>query len=209
VNHDLRDRIAAGMQERPDRYRFFVTCFCSDPSLLSMWRAYANRGGGYCLGFDSSELRNLEQPSEDRRQRFNWLFQMVYGEPEISFKDSLRELAGRIEQDPARPLGFAVARILAGKIKHESFKEEREWRIIVDDPTFEEMHFRQGHSTIIPYIDLRRQPEGEERLLPLRRVVCGPTLRNDDELLETVKWMLAKHGYDRVVVERCGIPYRP
>jgi hypothetical protein len=101
VDHDLRDKIAAGMKDRPDRYRSFVTCFCSDPNLLSMWRAYAYRGGGYCLGFDSSELRNLvnEQPSKHKRQQFNWLFQIVY-EPETRLRDSLQELTRLIEQDP-------------------------------------------------------------------------------------------------------------
>jgi hypothetical protein len=211
ADHALRDKIAAGMKDRPDRYHSFVTCFCTDPNLLSMWRAYAYRGGGYCLGFDSSELRNLvnEQTVKRKRQPFNWLFQIVYGEPETRLRDSLRELAGRIEQDPTRSLAFAVARILAGKIKHESFKEEHEWRIILHDPSVEEMQFREGHNNIIPYVDLRRQPAGAVQLLPLRKVVCGPTLRNDDESVKIVNWMLAKHGYNGVAIERCEIPYRP
>jgi hypothetical protein len=175
-----------------------------------MWRAYAYRGGGYCLGFDSSELRNLvnEQPSKVERQRFNWLFEIVYGEPGIGLRQSLRQLANYIEQDPARSIGFSVARILASKIKHATFKEEQEWRIIVHDPTFDEMEFRQGHNYVVPYVDLQRHPEDGERLLPLRTVVCGPTLRNDTELREIVGWMLTKHGYEGVEIESCEIPYR-
>src|SRR3569623_156181 len=34
----------------------FVTCFCEDPDLLSMWRSYSAQGGGFCLGFASEDL---------------------------------------------------------------------------------------------------------------------------------------------------------
>jgi DUF2971 family protein len=211
VNEELRERIAAGMKEWPDRYRPFVACFCTDPNLLSMWRSYAFRGGGYCLGFDSSELRKVVMERSSMRtyqQKFNYLLKIVYGLPDDSLRGSLQQLAKRIEQDPARSLGFSIARILASKIKHEAFREENEWRIIVHDPVFEEMKFRQGHNNIIPYVDLRRHSDSGGPLLPLRKVVCGPTLRNDDELRETVKWMLAKHGYGRAEIESCEIPYR-
>jgi len=142
------------------------------------------------------------------QQKFNYLLKIVYGLPDDSLRGSLQQLAKRIEQDPARSLGFSIARILASKIKHEAFREENEWRIIVHDPVFEEMKFRQGHNNIIPYVDLRRHSDSGGPLLPLRKVVCGPTLRNDDELRETVKWMLAKHGYGRAEIESCEIPYR-
>jgi hypothetical protein len=208
VRDNVREKIATGMKQRFNRS--FVTCFCADPNLLSMWRAYALRGGGYCLGFDSSELRTLvhEQSSKTVRQRYNWLFEIVYGEPGSSFRQSLQELAGYIEQDPARSLGFTIARILASKIKHEAFSEEHEWRIIIQDPSFDEMNYRQGHNYVVPYVDLRHHEEHHGRLLPLRKVVCGPTLRNDDELHEIVGWMLTKYGYEGVEVETCDIPYR-
>jgi hypothetical protein len=178
VRDDVRERIASGMKATFNR--LFVTCFCSGSNLLSMWRVYALRGGGYCLGFDSSELRTLAYEQTSMVSR---LFGIVY--EESSLRQSLQELAGYIERDPGRSFGFTVARILASKIKHNAFDEEREWRIIVQDPSFDEMNYRQGHNYVIPYVDLRRHNEDGERLLPLRKVVCGPTLRNDAELRDS------------------------
>jgi hypothetical protein len=34
----------------PGRFAF-VTCFCEEGNLLSQWRAYADRGAGYSIGF--------------------------------------------------------------------------------------------------------------------------------------------------------------
>jgi hypothetical protein len=40
-----------------DSRRHFVSCFCESAKLLSMWRAYASQGGGFCLGFNYPELK--------------------------------------------------------------------------------------------------------------------------------------------------------
>jgi len=37
-------------------YQFYACCFCEDPDILSQWRTYANRGGGYAIGFDTEDL---------------------------------------------------------------------------------------------------------------------------------------------------------
>ena len=38
--------------------KHFVTCFCQNVKLLSMWRTYADKGAGYCLGFDYAGLNH-------------------------------------------------------------------------------------------------------------------------------------------------------
>jgi hypothetical protein len=35
---------------------FYACCFCEDPDLLSQWRAYADRGGGYAIDFATEDL---------------------------------------------------------------------------------------------------------------------------------------------------------
>jgi hypothetical protein len=204
VRDDVRDRIVTGIKERFNRS--FVTCFCTDSNVLSMWRAYALQGGGYCLGFDPTILRRLAWGKDSVFQQ--WLFAIVYGEPETDLRQSLQELAKCIEQDPARSHGFWVARILASKFKHEAFREEHEWRSIIHNPGFDAISFRERHNYIVPYIDSWQLGLNGKELLPLRKVVCGPTLRNDAELREIVGWMLTKNGYEGVEVETCEIPYR-
>src|SRR5580704_8956937 len=35
---------------------FYACCFCEESNLLSQWREYADRGGGYAIGFDTDDL---------------------------------------------------------------------------------------------------------------------------------------------------------
>ncbi len=41
----------------PDAWcTYFVACFCTDGDLLSQWRGYGSRGGGYAVGFQARRL---------------------------------------------------------------------------------------------------------------------------------------------------------
>jgi hypothetical protein len=40
----------------------FACCFCERSDLLSMWIAYAKRGGGYCIEFDGGALLGSSFP---------------------------------------------------------------------------------------------------------------------------------------------------
>ena len=41
-------------------FHTFVACFCDSGNLLSQWREYGDRGGGYCLGFAFSSATRFE-----------------------------------------------------------------------------------------------------------------------------------------------------
>jgi hypothetical protein len=110
--------------------------------------------------------------------------------------------------DNASPL-LEFGSLIAPMVKDKAFKEEKEWRLTVIDPQLKKVSFRAGHSNIKPYIELSPQTkDGATSRLPLVKVICGPTLRQEDRPDEIVKWMLEKHGYNDVVVGSCGIPYR-
>lgn len=190
----LHSRIEEGMKA-PQRYqRWFVTCFCTRPTLSNMWETYASRGGGYCLGFSVPELP-LKRSSPELR----FVFRVIYDERDNTLTDSIRRVAKRVEEDPAESFAFEVACILASSIKHPSFKDENEWRIVVHHPPIENMNFRQGPNNIIPYISLEwNQTPGSS---PLRKVLCGPTIRCDDELKQIITWMLKKYGYSFPTVD--------
>jgi hypothetical protein len=148
-----------------------------------MWETYASRGGGYCLGFYVPELPI---------QR-SFTFHVVYDETDSTLIKGVQDIAKSIEEDPTRAFAFEMASILASGIKPPSFKDENEWRIVVHNPPVEDMNFRQGQNNVIPYINLKwDQLVGSS---PLREVLCGPTSRCDDELKQTIKWMLKKYGY--------------
>ncbi len=59
----------------------FAACFCESGSLLSQWRAYANRGGGYSLEFQFSSntqiTSNIDKPDD---WKFPFLRRVIYNE---------------------------------------------------------------------------------------------------------------------------------
>jgi hypothetical protein len=190
----LHSRIDEGMKA-PNRYRkWFVTCFCTRPTLSNMWEAYASRGGGYCLGFYVPGL-----PLECKLPEQRWVFRVIYDDSSPILEDSIQKLARSITEYPNESLFFDMACIVASSIKHPSFKDENEWRIVVHNPGVG-MNFRQGPNNIIPYIDLewKRTPGS---LPPLQEVFCGPMIQCDDDLRQTIKWMLKKYGYDCPTVD--------
>jgi hypothetical protein len=183
----------------------FATCFCEDAHLLSMWRGYASHGGGYCLEFDLRNLSNCFFPPFDRK----FLIKMRYGDKLPTEIRSAVQAAGRFaaggEMHVLASKNFI--KLMALKMKHPSFYEEKEWRIVVQDPPVAEMEFRPGPSNVKPYVALRPASQVTQIRLPLKRVVFGPTLRDDDELKDTIGLMLARYGYQDVLVAPAGIPF--
>lgn len=186
--------------------RNFVSCFCESSQVLSMWRAYAAFGGGYCLEFDSHGLVGCKFPPYDHGMRFKMTYGNEMPQPLRDVLDAPCEFAGR-GQIEALASGALLA-IFTLKFKHPAFAEERERRIVISDLDTSRLRFRAGHANIKPYIELcPLMPDGSNRL-PLRRVVYGPTLCDDAVLVETIRMMLQQYGYANVAVESCGIPYR-
>jgi hypothetical protein len=91
------------------------------------------------------------------------------------------------------------------RFKHPAFRHEDEWRVIIPNPPVATMRFRPGFANVKPYVILT--PPTQQRL-PLRKVVFGPTLRHDEDLIDSLQLMLEQAGYGGVPVESCGIPFR-
>lgn len=66
---------------------------------------------------------------------------------------------------------------LAPMLKHESFKEEKEWRIVSSRlRVMPKIEFRANESTIIPYIEISLCQSEEE--IDFKRVFLGPASNN-------------------------------
>jgi hypothetical protein len=175
----------------------FVTCFCEESNLLSMWRSYTGHGGGFCLGFDGSELSRLQRDDLKVGSFAARLVKIYYGEKPPPQMEQLLELGGH----------SMAEWVLENMIKHQGFREEKEWRIIVPDPPASLMSFHGGNASIKASVQLRNHYRDGK--LPLKEIVYGPTLRNDTAPARTLSWMLDKYGYDDgVAVKASEIPYR-
>jgi hypothetical protein len=97
--------------------------------------------------------------------------------------------------------------LVACLIKHPSFAEEREWRLVslVENRSRSMLLYRQGQSMIIPY---QTVPLGDDRkLLPVRQIYVGPT-PHPELAVNSVTGLLAATGHDEIAVERSAVPYR-
>jgi Protein of unknown function (DUF2971) len=215
----------------PKTEPLFVTCFCEQFDVLSMWRSYAAYGGGYCLELNPERLSsNLETTPEGYASAM--LVKIVYGtDLPVPMKSHLQEIDDRlgalyakllalsslgnglksqeateIIADIEIALGYATS--VSVQSKHPAFQEEKEWRLIVKNPSPALMMFRAGHANIKPYVELHRKVNGAKAPLPITKVYYGPTLRSGASLEQSIGWLLERYGYKDVPVEPCGIPYQ-
>lgn len=129
--------------------------------LLSQWRAYC-RDGGYSIGFEPDFLTAVVEPQGFSLQR------CIYGRSEkrslllkilepvvASLNRKVRE-GQELEEAREEVVGELFERFctVAPRIKHPTFREEEEWRLIsVPIPT-DSLDFRPTSELAVPYYDL-------------------------------------------------------
>jgi DUF2971 family protein len=203
----------------PDR-NFYACCFCEDSDLLSQWRAYADRGGGYAIGFEVDDLTRAGlKPNLS-------LFPVEYGDcgpnAELLTHDinvvcealdrCLRQWPGdrdRLVSAASEDMKLAIIFRVLG-LKHPGFREEREWRILAnfDSSDFSFVHFRQGQTSLIPYVELSLPcSDCTGGRLPIREVVYGPTAHSELASRSIVS-LFKKFGFDPPSIWGSTIPFR-
>lgn len=193
---------------------------------LNMWRGYSGRGIAYSIGLprkgfsvniDGVDLQECSYRHDTKEEylteamnSFGDLLNQCnrkgnerigrgipYGQAMNETKSELREGVSKILPD----LKLQVA-----ACKHESFWEEREWRLTVaPPPDHDSVFYSSGRFGITPRF--RIQLRGPDGLLPIKRIVVGPC-PHGDEALESVKGLLIRNGYSLVKVSTSQIPYR-
>jgi hypothetical protein len=177
----------------------FVACFCESGELLSQWRAYADQGGGYALGFRFSS-KTLISPSpgdlsytappvlrkviyDENRQR-NLVCEYLKSIIETS-REALKE---KRHEAQASIMAMQAVNLLLDMMltfKHRAFDEEKEWRLIRAtrrDFQPENLQFRRSNNNLVPYRatylfdKLEKQSDGIQYVFPLSSIVFGPSL---------------------------------
>jgi Protein of unknown function (DUF2971) len=137
----------------------FVASFSENPDLLSQWRAYTGGGAGFSIGFQTENIL-----SRAVKQHFR-LVKCIY-DPSIQ-KRIIKKLLASVCAHYVRTREFTLVSLrcallmagVAAVLKHPSFAEEREWRIVSDymygHPFDNKIatKWRPGHSTLIPYTE--------------------------------------------------------
>jgi hypothetical protein len=224
---DLLDRIVAhGVDDIEWTVGRYVSCFCEDGDLLSQWRGYGAKGGGYSIGIEAPDtfhrfrrhsgatysLRKIEYDPERQRQVISdavtWIC-AVYGE-------MLRKYGDENAQTMILPFCYAKFRgqvfELLSCFKDPAFQEEQEWRLLAIIDAHDDVGLvkcRAKNGLIIPYIELDVTDSAgvHHGRIPVDEVVCGPATH--PELAErSVRLFLERAGYSwtHTRVRRSKVP---
>ena len=186
----------------------FVLSLTENGDDLSQWRAYGGKHSGFALGFDIERLCQLASEHQFSLDR------CLYESPEqgllaATIVDSaLAWISAGDRMTSRRRREFRRAMIkTAPLLKHYSFGEEREWRLVHASHAVNpaKVAFRSGPSTIIPYYKLSLC--GASGSSPLCSVTVGPT-PHGDLALRSVSALLSARGFKGVTVHQSEIPLR-
>jgi hypothetical protein len=147
-------RSAAGeLEPSAQNYHVYAVCFCEEGDLLSQWRAYGGEGG-YAIGFRTEWL--LEASASHDSFHFA---KVVYG------LDNARPHLDAMLNEMAQPVaGFPgstgnvrlMEHVLptVPTIKHPTFAEEQEWRLLSTGGGVTGLRFRTGSVGLVPYVEV-------------------------------------------------------
>lgn len=201
-------------------HMLFGASFRSHGNLLSQWRGYSSPGKGVSLGFCPDYILQCAQQQqfmigkciyEPHRQRA--LIKQVVdaverlAEEHASGEHTASERTGLYRE------AFAAVEIdllrIAAVLKHPSFREEKEWRIVspvIANTAGAPILFREGHAMLVPYIEFDL---GLDKKPPvLDHLYLGPTA-NVNISMNSLKMFLEQHGIvPKRGIDYCQIPFR-
>lgn len=199
----------------------FGASFRSHGNLLSQWRGYSDHGKGVSIGFSAEYIvqcavrQNFQIGKciyEPERQKK--LIQQIVDAVESHVISTLQGGESREELAAKYRVVFETIELdllrIASILKHPSFREEMEWRLVspvYTDHTKAPMYFREAHSMLVPYIAFNLQQE-PDRSLQLDHLYLGPT-SNIHISMNSVKMFLAQNGIiPHRGIDYCRIPFR-
>lgn len=176
----------------------FVFSLSEQSDRLGLWRAYAGGTSGYSIGFSTRELTaaaesagfTLVKCTYDLREQKELISRLI--DDTRVWVNSFGASDAHMLEDIGRSFWEAFV-ILAARIKHPSFIEENEWRLVSKGMTIpkpidgkelreskalfsvpREVLLRAGPSTLVPYVEIPLI--NSEGRLPLYTVRVGPNV---------------------------------
>ncbi|WP_295573812.1 DUF2971 domain-containing protein [uncultured Stenotrophomonas sp.] len=213
----LAAEIALGLQGSYDlAHRISITtacCLSTDGDVLSQWRAYAENGSGFSIGFDPHQLDSM--PVRSTRVLYKDL------EQQSLIDKLLKEVPEFCEGAVANPADCPerVVELLLEMIgfKNPAFEEEKEVRLVhriaVDSDPFRTFYASEtGSSDVSVGFQMRGSNPSAYLDLPLpeqdpgiRRIVVGPRAQVE---LRSLRILLGATGFGDVSVDRSQATYR-
>jgi len=178
----------------------FICSFTEEGDLLSQWRGYCPKGG-VSIGFSVPKISENDQylynkngcPHDNYYVHENYLYKCIYEIQEkkqkinalISFL--LEKTDINIPMVQLETFFKNMIRTFSYSFKHESFKEEKEWRLCYfifpdpDDPDGGQIKYKVKDSMLIPYRPFLTVDKDKSSII--KSVKIGPS--RDKENLKT------------------------
>ena len=195
-----------------EKYHVFVFSLSEKGNLLSQWRGYCPHGG-YSIGFNTSAFGKLMEKKGlrfvkciyERNDQVKMINNII-----DNYINHIRSKSSKLSDSNDMRVNLITEYlqrliVIAPKLKSESFEEEKEWRIVsVNLKETDFIKFREGKSTIIPYIKISIDDSGH---MPIEEVIISPTshkqLSNN-----AVKFLLSCKDIKSCSVKLSGISYQ-
>ncbi len=153
----------------------FTISFSEDKASLNQFRSYAKTKSGFSIGFNVNKIRESFNGTNTRCRLKKCIYSLddQYKFVEKIIEECIKEkcIGNKLNDDF---VSYLAAHIVSNStvIKHSSFSEEKEWRLIFDylNPIRDKYHFREGESFIVPYLEINIKLEDV-----LGEIIIGPT----------------------------------
>ena len=218
-NTEVLSQLIAWTTDRINRGPLvFASSFSENGNLLSQWRGYCPNGVGVSLGFDPKELASTvcESGYMLRKCIYDSAAKVQIVTKFVDIVQSSCEHPVNVEKyHPTQKYYGTFYSLedeflnLAPEIKHHSFGEENEWRLVSKaqhDYVKPDICYRASRDTLVPYMELNL-PKNPDGALSLKHVWVGPN-PNPNLTMDSVNMFLSKQGIRPTFVEYCQIPYR-
>jgi hypothetical protein len=213
----LRDPSSA-----PKEFQFefapFVVSFCGRPEKSGQWLHYGRSGHGVAIGFSSSiakavryDLFQVDYTPKSQEERILRLFRTGASVIEAHGQRSDKKEQAVVVAMTAHLISL-YTRILAVGLKHPSFSDEDEWRMVAHGISYNgkslengfesrEVMFRTSCERIVPYEELNF---GSSESGSIKEVILGYSSALS---VEAIRLLTLKYG-DDVLVSRSEVPVR-
>jgi hypothetical protein len=192
----------------------YVSSFSAKKDDLSQWRGYCPPGQGVSIGFYSRAIKAAINPATHHPHvNPGQLGEVIYlkSDEGRSF-DKWIESACEAPQEDMAVTNTDILRITislaAAFYKDLSFKEEEEWRVILERNSLggrpSKIHFRLGKSTLIPYQEITLGTQPHEFI---KEIVVGPS-PNLSLSSDAVRHLLRERRASAIEVYETDVPFR-
>ena len=218
VLRQLRDWLAHRLVEG---HILFAASFTENGNLLSQWRGYCPPGKGVSVGFNPDYLAKC---AKDNSFEIGKCLYDTSQQREIAttIVDAIQALAAKRgeNKDPSKRhptqsfhdvFELCEDHLLrvAALLKHPSFQEEQEWRIvspIVKNYRDTPIRYREGISMLVPYIELSLVAPNEA--MKFQHIYLGPTPNINLSMNSLGNYLSRSHVSPREGITYSQIPYR-